>query len=70
MLNNLDGVNITKKTLVTKKSLANGGIYFHDPSNGISSEVIIYRGNTQIDVISVAYNADDLLKITSTLYFF
>ena len=38
-----------------------------DPENGITSEVILHKRNVQIDVISVAYNEDDLLKIASTL---
>lgn len=36
-----------------------------DPQKGTISEIIFHKQRMQIDVISVAYNANDLLKMTS-----
>ena len=38
-----------------------------NPQEGLTSEIIYHDGRIQIDIISVAYNVKDLLKIASTL---
>lgn len=38
-----------------------------NPQEGLTSEIIYHKGRIQIDILSVAYNVEDLLKIASTL---